>query len=163
MAVLDLVSRHDPLIRTKLEDFDFANPPMNPVQLYNDLGETMIKHKGLGLAANQVGLPYRVFVMTGTPVIGCFNPRIVDKSSEMIELDEGCLTFPGVIAKIKRPRLIKVRYTEPNGNVVTKIYTDMTARIIQHEIDHLDGKVFLDYLSHVKRESVLKKAAKLKV
>jgi peptide deformylase len=76
--IRELVDCNDPILKQKTENFDFANPPINPVELYNDLAETMRENDGLGLAAPQVGLPYRVFVMRAENIIGIFNPRIVD-------------------------------------------------------------------------------------
>jgi peptide deformylase len=129
-------------LRTKLEPFDFLNSPTDPIQLAKDLTETMLHHNGMGLAANQVGLPYRVFVIKANPILACFNPRIVSQTGEEIDLEEGCLTFPNYYVKIRRPKQIRVRYTYPNGETVTQIYDGMTARIFQHELDHLDGILF---------------------
>ena len=140
---MTLVPSNDKILKTRMDNFDFNNPPVDPVGLARTLAEEMIKYSGIGLSANQIGLPYRVFVMTGTPIIACFNPIIVDKSYEMIYLDEGCLSFSGLYIKIKRPRSIRLRYTQPNGNVVTEKFDDLTARIAQHEISHLNGITFL--------------------
>lgn len=140
--ILDLVPKDHSLLTTKLENFDFSNPPTDPIQLAKDLTETMLHHNGMGLAANQVGLPYRVFVIKSNPILACFNPRIVSQTGEEIDLEEGCLTFPNYYVKIRRPKQIRVRYTYPNGETVTQIYDGMTARIFQHELDHLDGILF---------------------
>jgi peptide deformylase len=140
--IMNLVPRDHDLLRTKLEPFDFLNPPTDPIQLAKDLTETMLHHNGMGLAANQVGLPYRVFVIKANPILACFNPRIVSQTGEEIDLEEGCLTFPNYYVKIRRPKQIRVRYTYPNGETVTQIYDGMTARIFQHELDHLDGILF---------------------
>src|SRR5665213_1536971 len=117
--ILDLVPPTDPILKQKLEKFSFTNPPTDPTQLARDITETMISKNGLGLAANQVGLPYRVFAMKSNPVYVCFNPIIVDISTEKIYLEEGCLTFPGLFIKIKRPKTIKARFTMPNGQTDT--------------------------------------------
>ena len=109
----------------------------------------MLAHGGIGLAANQLGLPYRVFAIKANPILVCFNPRIVDVSEDMVELDEGCLTYPGLMLKIKRPATIRCRYTYPNGETVTEIYGGMTARIFQHEFDHLEGKNFTELVRPV--------------
>lgn len=141
--ILNLVSSDDPILRQTIEPFDFRNPPTDPIQLAKDLYETMVTHKGLGLAAPQVGLPYRVFAMYAVPGIVCFNPRVVDyTATDFVTLDEGCLSFPNLFLKVKRPRKIKVRYYEPNGNPVTKVIDGMTARCFLHELDHLNGEVF---------------------
>lgn len=137
-----ILSLNSELLHHKLDDFDFYNAPTDPIQLAKDLVETMLANKGAGLAANQVGLPYRAFVIASNPVIAVFNPYILEHSSTETVLEEGCLSFPGMFIKIKRPDGVKVRYTQPNGNVVTESYRGLTARIFLHEMDHLDGIVF---------------------
>lgn len=141
MAVLDLISPHSELLKTKLENFDFRNPPTDPSQLAKDLAETMIANNGLGLSANQIGLPYRVFVITGSPIYACFNPRIVDSSSEEVLMEEGCLSYPNLFIKIKRPAAIRVRFNLPNGEIKNETFEGLTARVFQHELDHLNGIV----------------------
>ncbi len=137
--IYELIDCNDPLLKQEMEPFDFSNPPVDPLDLVSDLAETMLANNGVGLSANQCGLPYRVFVMLGQELIPCFNPRIVDMSQETIILEEGCLSYPDMFVKVKRPRRIKVRYAEPNGNVVTQTFDGMTARVFQHELDHLNG------------------------
>ena len=137
--IYELIDCNDPLLKQEMELFDFTNPPIDPLDLVSNLAETMLANNGIGLSANQCGLPYRVFVMLGQELIPCFNPRIVDVSSETVILEEGCLSYPDFFVKVKRPRRIKVRYAEPNGNVVTTVFDGMTARVFQHELDHLNG------------------------
>lgn len=156
--IIDLIPKDHDLLRTKLEPFDFSNPPTDPIQLAKDLTETMLHHNGIGLAANQVGLPYRVFVIKSNPVLACFNPKIVSQSGEEIELEEGCLTFPNYYVKIRRPKQIRVRYTYPNGETVTQIYDGMTARIFQHELDHLNGVLFMSHATLYRRQQAEKNA-----
>lgn len=158
MSILELVPSTDPILDEVLPRFDFDNPPINPDQLAVDLAETMIANKGLGLSANQVGLRHRAFVITGSPIIALFNPRIVDTTPEEINMEEGCLSFPGLYFKVKRPAAIKIRYQRPNGETVTEQFHGLTARIVQHEIDHLDG---IKYTSRGNRIHV--DAAKKKV
>jgi peptide deformylase len=118
----------------------------------------LYENDGLGIAANQVGFNLRVFAMRGTPEnFVCFNPRIVDKSKETISLEEGSLTYPGLMVKIKRPRHIKVRFQTPNGDVQTKTFTGMTARVFQHELDNLDGIVFYSKANRYHRDKAMKK------
>ena len=140
--ILDLVHENDPILNEKLPRFDFSNPSVDPSQIAIDLTETMLSKKGIGLAANQVGWRHRLFVVSASPVICCFNPIIVDRSEKTNVLEEGCLSFPGLLIKMVRSDSIKIRYTQPNGETVTKIFQGMTSRICQHEIDHLDGLVF---------------------
>jgi peptide deformylase len=134
-----LVAPTHPALKAGTEKFDFSNPPVDPVVLYNQLGQAMIDHNGLGLAAPQMGLPYRFFVMRAEKVLGCYNPKIVHFSEETVILEEGCLTYPDLYVKVKRPRVIKTRFTLPSGETVTRQFQDITARIFQHELDHLDG------------------------
>jgi peptide deformylase len=145
----DLVKPNDPALRTSCEPFDFATG--NAQELAEDLITTMEHYNGLGLAANQVGIGLRVFVLRGDPY-AVFNPKIVDTSSQEVMLDEGCLTYPGLYVKVKRPSMIRVRFTDINGQTKTEKYTGMTARIFQHEIEHLDGGLFYNNASLYHRE-----------
>ena len=152
-----LVKQTDPILRQKLEQFDFSNPPTDPIQLAHDLAETMISNNGLGLAANQIGLPYNAFAVSAEKVIVCFNPKIVNYSDETIYLEEGCLSYPNLYIKVKRPKQIKIRYTEPNGNTLTKVFDGLTARVIQHEYDHLQGIVHIGRANRIHVEQARKK------
>ena len=159
--IRELVDCNDPILKTKTENFDFTNPPINPVELYNDLAETMRENDGLGLAAPQVGLPYRVFVMRAENIIGIFNPKIVDISKEMVYLEEGCLSYPNLWVKVKRPKKIKVRYTNPDGQTETRVFDGMSARVFQHEFDHLEGIVHIKRANRYHLEQAKKLQAKL--
>jgi len=150
-----LVNADNPILKQKLPTFDFSNPPIDPLELSVNLAETMLAENGIGLAANQCGLPYRVFVLLADEIIPCFNPVIVDQSTEMILLEEGCLSYPGLSVKVKRPKKIKVRFAEPNGNVVTKVFDGITSRAFQHELSHLNGIVHLNEASYIHRKQAL--------
>jgi len=118
----------------------------------------MYDWNGIGLAANQVGVPYRVFAMRGSPEnFVCFNPRIVQPSAENIILEEGCLSFPGLLVKVKRPKHIRVRFQTPNGDTRTETFIGMTARIFQHELDHLDGRLYFNRANKYHKEIAMKK------
>lgn len=158
--ILELIDCNDSLLKQPVEPFDFSNPSVDPLDLVSDLAETMLHHNGVGLSANQVGLPYRVFVIHGTELIPCFNPRIVDYSEEKIVLEEGCLSYPGLFVKVKRPRRIKVRYADPNGNITTQVFDGMTARIFQHELDHLDGIRYIERANRIHLDQARKAAKK---
>ena len=140
------------LLRTKMERFDFSNPPIDPIELAKILTETMLKEKGIGLAANQLNLPFNVFVIKSNPVICAFNPRIVDYSGDEVYLEEGCLSYPGLVVKIKRPEKVRVRFTQPNGETITQEYHGLTARTVQHEIDHLNGIVFYERATRIHKD-----------
>lgn len=157
---LQLVDKNDSLLKTYIEPFDFVNPPVDPIEFAKELVHCMMENNGIGLAANQVGKPYRVFAMRSNPVLVCYNPKIVDYSEETIYLEEGCLTYPNLYVKIKRPKKIKVRFTMPNGEVVTKTFDGVTARIFQHEMDHLNGIIFTSRATLYHREKAEKKAMK---
>ena len=116
----------------------------------------MLAYEGLGLSANQVGVPYRVFVLWSNPTMVCFNPRIVGYEGSEIYFSEGCLSCPNLYVKIKRPSYVRVRYQKPNGETVTDKLMGMTARIFQHELDHLDGIVFIDRLPDLERKAAMK-------
>lgn len=144
--IMNLVKSNDPILKQKCEIFDFNNPPVDPLKLALDLRESMIYHKGIGLSACQVGLPYRVFV-AGDPgdidnIKVFFNPRIVDTAEEMVLIEEGCLSFPGLFMKVKRPAHCRVRFADPNGVVDTRVYDGIPARAILHEYDHMNGTLF---------------------
>lgn len=158
----DLIPHTDPILKEAIEPFDFKDPTVVPIDLACDLAETMLYYKGIGLAANQCGLPYRCFVLCADEIIPCFNPRVVDTSTETIVLEEGCLSYPGLLVKIKRPRKIKVRFADPNGTVVTKTFDGITARTFLHELDYLDGIDFISRASYIEKERALKKIKRMK-
>jgi peptide deformylase len=144
--IYDLVNSSDPVLRKPTEMFDFNNPSIDPEELATNLGETMIKNRGVGLAAPQCGYPLSVFVV-GDPtnidsVMAFFNPKIVDISDDLYYYDEGCLSFPQLFIKIQRPTAIRLRFTDMYNETTTTKYTGFTARVIQHEYDHLQGIVF---------------------
>ena len=134
-----LVSENNQVYNSKLEDFDFTNPPVNPVEFAQELIENMKHYKGMGLAANQLGFPYRVFAFDGKPPFVCFNPVIISSSTETANLVEGCLTYPHLWIKMKRPDHVRARFQDPFGNVITKVFGGYNARCFLHELDHLNG------------------------
>jgi peptide deformylase len=148
-------------LTTPCETFDFKNPPFDPTEFAVDLIRTMYEYNGIGLAANQVGVNYRIFAMRGSPEnFVLYNPKIVGYSDELIKLEEGCLSFPGVIVNVERPRHIRTRFQTPNGEVLTKTFTGMTARVFQHEMDHISGILFYNRVSRLERDRAFKKAKK---
>lgn len=155
-----MVPLDHPLLKTNLGRFDFNSPPVDPIQFAYDLVHSMLAHGGIGLAANQLGLPYRVFAIAADPVLVCYNPIIVNVSEQTQELEEGCLTFPKLLLKIERPLVIRARYTRPNGEAVTEQYSGLTARIFQHETDHLNGVLFTEHVGPVALALAKNKAKK---
>lgn len=156
-----LVPLSDPILKTRMELFDFSAPPTDPIELAHVLAQNLLHYSGFGLAAPQIGLPYRVFIIKANPMICCFNPKIVDKSEEINYHDEGCLSIPGVSIRLKRHSRIRVRYNQPNGQIKTDTFQNFTARIFQHELDHLDGILMTMHRERAALELALKKAHKM--
>lgn len=118
---------------------DFQNTWRNE-HLVNDLLQFMIRENGIGLAAPQVGISQRVFVMKiGLKTWACFNPEIIESSNDFTNFDEGCLSFPGDYCTITRPNIIRVRYQTANGDHVEEELMGVASRCFQHELDHLNG------------------------
>jgi peptide deformylase len=130
-------------------------------QLVADLFETMRAAKGVGLAANQVGVARRVAVVDvgeeDPPPIALINPVIIERSDELETAEEGCLSIPDIFGDVERPSRVVVTAMDVEGKAVRLEATGYKARAIQHEIDHLDGILFLDHLSAVKRNLLLSK------
>jgi peptide deformylase len=114
--------------------------------------------QGLGLSANQVGLRDRVCAINmGEQIWTMFNPEIIEKSETLADYSEGCLSYPGLYLKLNRPDHIKVRFQAIGGQIVEHEFDGLTAVCIQHEIDHLDGKVFTEKVSSIKLEQAKRK------
>ena len=155
--LLDLVPKDDSILREEMPEFDWLKPIMNPIKLAHTLAQNAIHHRGIGLSAPQIGIRTKAFTMLAETMICCINPKILDVSDEEIYMEEGCLSLPGLIGKVKRPSVIRVRYFEPNTNTVTKKFEGMTARIFQHEMDHLDGILFTDRMTDFHYEQAKKR------
>ena len=129
------------------------------------LFQTMYEAPGIGLAAPQVGIPLRLVVIDLAPdgqkrPITLINPEIVSASSQCTTREEGCLSIPGIYADVTRPAAVTVRYTDETGIARTIEADDLLAACLQHEIDHLDGILFVDHLSALKRNMLLRRLAK---
>jgi|TARA_R110002050_G_scaffold168478_5_gene299829 peptide deformylase len=127
------------MLRQVMPEFDFSNPIKDPSDLSKELIDTMEKGNGIGLAANQIGIPARVFAIATEPTEVIFNPVVTYESEEQVNMDEGCLSYPGVFVKVKRAKDIRVRYFNLHGEMQTRKYSGNAARVCLHEIDHLDG------------------------
>jgi peptide deformylase len=163
--IYDLVKSDDKILRECGLRFDFENPPVDPVELATNLKESMITHGGLGLSACQVGLPWRVFV-AGNPndpsnIKVFFNPNIVSTSENLVLMEEGCLSYPGLFIKVKRPDSIRIRYAGSNGHITTDVFDSIPARVIQHEYDHMDGIVFKNRSSKFHYEQAVRQKKRL--
>jgi len=137
-------------------------------ELIQNMYETLHATKGVGLAAVQVGVPYRLFITDFTLENGeefkevFINPKIIREWGNPITLVEGCLSFPGIAVEIKRKRNVELSYEDIEGKHFTKIFTGIRARIIQHEMDHVEGRYFIDNLDYVDRMSITDKIEKIK-
>ena len=152
-----------PFMDDTLEQFGFKDRNELAKVMYGN----MTKYGGLGLSANQVGLPYRMFVMGGHPQIEegkvryIFNPLVNDVSEESIVLKEGCLSFPFLFLAIKRPKWVSVKYTDQNNEEIEETLHGMSARIFQHENEHMNGYIFTDLVSKFKLDRAEKARKKL--
>jgi peptide deformylase len=142
-----------------MPEFDILNPPCNIIEFANQMLYTMNHYGGVGLAAPQCGFPYRMFVMVGGIV--CINPVIIHTSANASHVKEGCLSFPGLYLGITRPETITIKYTNEFGQRVETTWTGATARVAQHEFDHLEGKVFTSRVGSLTLQMAKKKRQKL--
>ena len=137
-------------------------------ELMRDMLETMYSAKGIGLAAIQIGIPKRIIVMDLSKEenkklpMYFVNPVITEKNNEKKTYEEGCLSVPNQFAEIDRPNKCKVEYLDFDGNKQSLQAEGLLATCIQHEIDHLEGILFIDYLSKLKKEMIIKKLSKQK-
>lgn len=154
---LNLVPDDHPILKSPPDLYDFKDA--DGEFFSNILFARMKELGGVGLSANQVGVNARVFVMGLDDVtrINVFNPEIVEYLGEEVSLNEGCLTFPGLFMFIKRPQGVRVKYQDQNGEVCETILTGLTARIFQHEYDHMMGTLFVDKVSKLKLDLAKKK------
>lgn len=171
MAVLPIVEIPDPRLR-------FVSKPVEAVDaatrsLVADMTDTMYHAKGIGLAAIQVGVPSRVLVIDlqegegedGRPVRdprAYINPQVLETSEELSSYNEGCLSIPEQYADVERPARARVRWLDERGDGHEEWLEGLLATCMQHEIDHLNGVLFIDHISRLKRDMVLKKLAKLR-
>lgn len=141
--IYPLVDKFSDILSVETPDFNFANPTIDPKFLAVSLLRTMMKHGGVGLAAPQVGLIHRCFVMGAANGNGyaCFNPKIILSAGETA-FEEGCLTFKGLYLNIKRPEQIDVEYQDMTGVTHQATFDGLTSRTFQHELDHLNGVVY---------------------
>ncbi|MDX1443497.1 MAG: peptide deformylase [Gammaproteobacteria bacterium] len=163
MALLDILHYPDPRLRTKAKPVEAVTDEIRT--LIDNMFETMYDAPGIGLAATQVDVHQRVIVIDvsddRSDPIALINPEILEKDG-IEKMQEGCLSVPGVYETVQRADHIKVRYLDRNGETVEREAEGLLAVCIQHEMDHLEGKLFVDYLSDLKRSRVKKKLEKQK-
>ncbi len=161
MAVLDVLRFPDERLRTVAKEITEVNDEIKT--LVEDMFETMYDENGVGLAATQVDRHVRMFVLDvsqdGDEPYVFINPEIIAKEGSMLN-EEGCLSLPHCYAKVERAEKVTMKALDKNGNEFTKEAEGLMAICMQHELDHLDGKLFVDHLSPLKRERIKKKLEK---
>ncbi len=156
--IYPIVMYGDPVLRQRAKDI---KPDTDIKQLVEDMYETLHGANGIGLAAPQIGKSVRLFIVDGTsleedPAMDNFkkvfvNPVLIEELGNPWEFEEGCLSIPNIREKISRKGQLKIRYYDENWNAFEEEYDGMKARIIQHEYDHIEGKMFVDYLTPLKK------------
>jgi len=164
MAVREIITIPDPLLRKVSEPVERIDTEL--LQLLDDMLATMYDAPGIGLAAVQIAVPRRVLVMDiahkDEPKQPFFliNPQIVARSDALRCHEEGCLSIPDYYAEVERPASVTVQYVDRDGKQREEVFSDLLATVVQHEMDHLDGKQFIDYISKLKRDRVVRKLSK---
>lgn len=163
MTVRTCIPWPDKRLRSKAEEVVEATENVRAV--WTDLIDTMEAMPGVGMGANQIGVMQRLAVVDASnergKVIRMANPVILHSSTELREYDEASPNLPGVSAMIKRPRAVTVRFMNDQGVLDRRDFVGLWATSVQHQIDHLNGKLYFDHLSRVKRDMLIKKARKI--
>ena len=166
MAILPIIVLPDPILRKESAPIERIDASLK--RLADNMFATMYDAPGIGLAAPQIGVSRRLIVMdpardeeAKTPLI-MVNPEILSRGPEMRVHDEGCLSIPDITAEVERPALTRVAYLDLEGKKQEIELEGIWSTLVQHEIDHLNGVLFIDYLSRLKRDMVVKKFTKLK-
>ena len=166
MSVKKIVIEPDPILRKKSQPLEYVNKEIQ--KFLKDMLSTMYAAPGIGLAAVQVGVLKRLIVIDlskdgekKNPLF-LINPEITYKSNETSIYEEGCLSLPGHFAEVERPAECHLNYIDYNGNKKNLKANGLLATCVQHEVDHLDGILFIDYLSKLKKDMIIKKLIKQK-
>jgi peptide deformylase len=166
MAILEIIVAPDPRLKVTATPVDGVDDDVR--KLMDDMLETMHSAQGIGLASTQVGDPRRVIVVDVSGVdddpdpIRMANPELVWTSDEEGTHEEGCLSLPEQYAEVVRPDSIRVRYLDETGEICEQDADGLLATCVQHEMDHLDGVLFVDHISSLKRGMILRKLTKVK-
>ncbi len=158
--VYPIVMYGDPILRKRSKEIPEGS--LDIKTFVQDMFETMYAANGIGLAAPQIGKGIRLFVVDGTALDDLeedmtgfkkvfVNPVIINEEGDKWDFEEGCLSIPNIRENVARPERLRIRYEDEEGNAMDEEYGGMKARIIQHEYDHLDGKMFVDYLTPLKK------------
>ena len=160
--ICKLIEAENPIMKVRLSG---CSPDLDRDDVEEKLLDSMKNYNGIGLSANQIGIMERVFVMYSDvkkrETITCFNPEIVTKSDTEILMDEGCLTYPGLWLKVKRPDGIEVEYEDKNGEIQNQAMFGLECRIFLHEYDHMEGTNFTQKVSKIKLNRALKRRSKM--
>lgn len=161
MAILEIKIYGAPILREKSKPVKKITPEI--LKLVQDMTETMYAASGIGLAAPQVGVSKRIIIADGGEegVIALINPEIVDEEGEAIA-EEGCLSLPDIYANVKRSSQVTVEALDLDGEEIKITKENLIARVLQHEIDHLEGVLFIDRIGRAKRQLLLDKLIKRK-
>ena len=160
--ICTLIESTNPLLRIKLSE---CSSDLDREKVESQLIDSMKHYQGIGLSANQVGIMERVFVMYSDvkkgEIISCFNPKIVTQSETEVVIEEGCLSYPGLWLKVKRPDGIEVEYEDKTGEVQSKAMFGLECRIFLHEYDHMEGTDFTKKVSKIKLDRAKKRQSKM--
>ena len=164
--IYPIIMYGDPVLRQKATELEKGT---DVKQLIDDMYETMHNANGIGLAAPQIGKSIRLFVVDGTilddePTMVDFkrafiNPIVLEENGSPWEYEEGCLSIPNIREKISRLEKVRIRYYDADWNLVEEQYDGLKARVIQHEYDHIEGKMFVDYLTPLRKRLLKGKLA----
>jgi peptide deformylase len=155
---MKLVYYGDPILRARASEITEFDKSLR--ETARRMSELMVKHKGVGLSAPQVGLDMRLIVLRFPPH-EMVNPAIIERSKETVLDEEGCLSIPGVVSHVRRAESVLVAYRDLKGGARTITMYGRSARVLQHEIDHLDGVLFIDHLDHARRLMLKPKLARI--
>jgi len=166
MAILPILTIPEPILRRQAAPVERVDEPLR--RLMDDMLATMYDAPGVGLAAPQIGISRRLIVMDPTkdedekaPLV-MVNPKLLERSDELRLHEEGCLSIPDFTAEIERPARVRIAFIDKEGKAQETEFEGIWATVVQHEIDHLEGLLFIDYLSRLKRDMVVKKFTKAK-
>ena len=165
MSLRSIITLPDPKLRLVSKPLERVDDSLR--RLMDDMTETMYDAPGIGLAAIQIAEPIRIIVVDPAKPddpkapLHLVNPEILWSSEERKIYEEGCLSIPEYYEEVERPASVRVRYIDRDGNSQEILAEGLLATVLQHEIDHLDGVLFIDYLSKLKRDRVVKKFAKI--
>ncbi len=166
MSIKDIITVPNEILKKKSEFIEKIG--VNEKKLINDLFETMYNSNGIGLAAVQVGVLRRILVIDVSPKdkkkepLSFINPKIKSVSQEMSIYEEGCLSIPDAFIEVERPKICEVEYIDIDGKKKLLKCDGLLSTCLQHEIDHLDGRLIIDHLSKLKRDLIIKKISKIR-